>query len=88
MKRNTEKVYFESDVCIMKPMPTHPLRAFRDARHMTQSQFAEKIGVHSLSVSRWETGQRKIDLDLVAQISKITGIPKRKLRPDLAAMFD
>ena len=67
----------------------HPLRAYRE-RHqppLTQEQLAGQLGVSKASVSRWETGERKLELDLLPDISSKTGIPPAKLRPDLAEMF-
>lgn len=68
----------------------HPLRAYRERREptLTQEQLANFLGVSKASVSRWETGKRKLDEEnLLAAISAKTGIPAAKLRPDLAAMF-
>jgi transcriptional regulator with XRE-family HTH domain len=69
-------------------MQAHPLKVYRKTRKLTQTMLAQELGVTSISVSRWETGSRKIDLDLLSEIAKKTGIPKLKLRPDLAAILD
>ncbi len=65
----------------------HPLKTYRVANGLSQEEMAVKLEVSSVSVSRWETGARKIDTDLVPAISEKTGIPKAELRPDLAALF-
>jgi transcriptional regulator with XRE-family HTH domain len=65
----------------------HPLRAYRDQRGQTQDALAKELGVSSITISRWETGARKIDADLLPAISEKTGIPKRDLRPDLAEVM-
>lgn len=44
---------------------------------------AEMLGVARLTVLRWENDQRKIDDDLLPMVSGKTGIPAKKLRPDL-----
>lgn len=67
----------------------HPLKAYRESHDppLTQEQLADKLGVSAVSVCRWETGARKPDGELVPVISRATGIPPGKLRPDLAFMF-
>ena len=65
----------------------HPLRAFRQRMNYTQPDAARLLGVSYVTVSRWETGERKIDSELVLKISRLTGIPVAQLRPDLAALF-
>ena len=45
------------------------------------------MGVDRVTVARWETGVRKIDGDRLSVISAMTGIPRGKLRPDLAALM-
>lgn len=64
----------------------HPLKAYRNARKLTQDQLAEKLGFARTSIARWETG-RKIDLGLVPKITAETGIPAKVLRPDLAELL-
>ena len=65
----------------------HPLRAYRNSRGFTQDALAKELGVTSITVSRWETGARKIDTDLLPGISEKTGISKQDLRPDLAEVM-
>lgn len=65
----------------------HPLKAYRDHRGQTQDALAKELGVSSITVSRWETGMRKIDRKKLSDISQRTGIPKRVLRPDLAEIM-
>lgn len=66
----------------------HPIKRYRDREKLTQEGLAAKIGVSSITVSRWETGARKVDGALLARVSGITGIPRADLRPDLAALFE
>lgn len=63
------------------------LRNYRTGRKLTQDALAKELGVTSISVSRWETGARKIDDDLLPMVSEKTGIPKRELRPDLVELL-
>ena len=46
---------------------------------MKQSELAEKIGVTSKTVSRWETGKYMPDLSLFTEISKILGVTINEL---------
>jgi transcriptional regulator with XRE-family HTH domain len=66
---------------------SHPLKDYREANGLTQEALAGELGVSSITVSRWETGARKIDPELLGAVSEKTGIPKRELRPDLADLL-
>lgn len=37
-------------------MMTHEIKTIRQALGMTQREFAHTLGVHAMSVSRWERG--------------------------------
>lgn len=67
----------------------HPLKSFRDSQQppLTQERLGELLGVSKVSISRWETGERKPEPELLAGISEKTGIPPERLRPDLAELF-
>jgi len=67
--------------------PLTILKAYRDERGLTQEQLAGQLGVSSVTVSRWETGARKVDDDKLPLVSERTGIPPRDLRPDLAELL-
>lgn len=64
--------------------PKRPARVFiaewREDRGLTQKQLGERLGVSDVTVSRWETGERKADKDVLAAICEALGIP-------LAAIF-
>jgi transcriptional regulator with XRE-family HTH domain len=67
----------------------HPLRTYRE-RHepkLSQAALAEQLGVARHTVLRWENGERRVDRSKIADVSRITGIPARELRPDLAELF-
>jgi transcriptional regulator with XRE-family HTH domain len=65
----------------------HPLKVladYRAAAKKTQADLAQDLGVAVMTVSRWETGDRKIGIKTLSLVSEKTGLPKRELRPDLA----
>lgn len=66
-----------------------PLKAFRKKHKppLSQQGLADLLGVDRVTVVRWETGVRKIGGDRLSDVSAKTGIPRGKLRPDLAALM-
>ena len=66
-----------------------PLRTYRQSQEpkLSQEALAHKLGVTRLTVTRWESGARKINLSLVPLIAERTGIPAKELRPDLAELM-
>lgn len=68
---------------------SHPLKLYRESQDpkLSQAALAERLGVKRLTVVRWETGARKIDDSKLSDVSTKTGIPRRKLRPDLAELL-
>ena len=68
-------------------MSNHPLKSYRSEAGLTQNALAKELGVSSITVSRWETGARKIDRTKLEIVAEKTGIPKRELRPDLAEVM-
>ena len=62
----------------------HSLKVYRAANGLTQKQLADQFGVSRETLARWEIDARKIDPARLPQISRVTGIPAAKLRPDLA----
>lgn len=63
----------------------HPLKTYRKSRvpALSQAELARTLGVSRLTVTRWETGERKIGPSLIPTVAKQTGIPAKELRPDL-----
>ncbi len=53
------------------------------ASGLRQRDIAEAVGRSEGAVSQWVNGEREIPADLVSRVAKITGIPRRRLRPDL-----
>jgi transcriptional regulator with XRE-family HTH domain len=70
-------------------MKIHPLKAFRENQipPLSQEQLAKLLNVSRVTVTRWESGARKIHDEKLPVVSAKTGIPRTKLRPDLAALM-
>jgi transcriptional regulator with XRE-family HTH domain len=71
-----------------QPAEEHPLKIWRTVTSTSQYELGLRLGVTNITISRWETGLRKIDASLVPRVSKITGIPPKSLRPDLAQLLE
>lgn len=65
------------------------LKTYRNSKEpkLSQAGLAKELGVSRLTVTRWESGARKINPSLVAEITKKTGIPAKELRPDFAKTY-
>ena len=50
------------------------IRQLREGKHLTQTELAEKIGVSSKTVSKWETGKGLPDISLLQPLSQALGI--------------
>ena len=50
------------------------IKALRKRKHLTQEQFAERIGVSSQAVSKWETGVCYPDISLLPVIAQFFDI--------------
>jgi transcriptional regulator with XRE-family HTH domain len=76
-----------------RPDPGARVRAFRKERGISLDGLAERleqIGCDRPStakLSRIETGLQPVPIDILDGLTKVTGIPARELRPDLAAKF-
>jgi len=69
----------------------HPLKVLAEYRARAgknQTSLAKDLGVAEMTISRWETGDRKIGIKKLPLVSEKTGIPKRELRPDLAESME
>ena len=50
------------------------IRQLRESRNLTQAELAEKIGVSSKTVSKWETGKGLPDISLLQPLAQALGI--------------
>ena len=50
------------------------IKALREKRNLTQSELAEKIGVSSKTVSKWETGRGLPDITLLQPLAQALGV--------------
>lgn len=58
--------------------PKRPFRLFlaewREEKGLTQQQLADRLGTTDMTVSRWETGKRKPDINAQAAIAQAMGM--------------
>ena len=50
------------------------IKQLRESRHMTQAELAERIGVSSKTVSKWETAKGLPDISLLQPLAQALGI--------------
>jgi transcriptional regulator with XRE-family HTH domain len=55
------------------------LKQLRKAQNMTQEQVAEKIGVSSRTISRWETGEYMPDISILVDIAEMYEVDVREI---------
>lgn len=60
---------------------------FRDAHKLTQQGLASLIGTSAGYLHDLENGRRKPSLALASRIERVTGIPRREIRPDIFALM-
>ena len=63
------------------PLPI--LAEYRIREDKTQADLAADLGVAVMTVSRWETGDRRIGVKTLPKVVEFTKIPKSELRPDI-----
>lgn len=51
------------------------LKAARVNANLTQTEFAQALGVSKMTVCEWENGKRRVKLVYLPLIAKVTGIP-------------
>ena len=69
--------------------PLVALKAFRERHNppLSQSDLADKFGVSRVTVTRWESGSRQPNRDVLPTVLRITGLPLSEIRPDLAKLI-
>lgn len=55
------------------------IRRLREGKRMTQSELADRIGVSSKTVSKWETGKGLPDVSLIEPLSRSLGVSVMEL---------
>ena len=55
------------------------IKRLRETKNLTQTQLAEKIGVSSKAVSKWETGKGLPDISLIESLSSALGVSVMEL---------
>lgn len=50
------------------------VRMLREARHMTQAELADRVGVSGKAVSKWETGRGLPDISLIQPLAQALGV--------------
>ncbi len=55
------------------------LKTLRKEANITQSEFAEKLNVHTQTISRWERDISQPDMGMYGTISDVLSVPLEKL---------
>lgn len=50
------------------------IRQLRESRNMTQAELAQKLGLSSKTISKWETGKGLPDITLLQPLAQVLGI--------------
>lgn len=58
-----------------------PLKTYRNENGITIEALADTLGVDRTTVWRWEKGN--VPVDRLADVERVTNIPRRDLRPDI-----
>jgi len=61
--------------CAVKP---EELKRIRETLGLTQEEFADEIGVHRVTVAKWEAGDRNIPEPVARLVQRIRDEKKRK----------
>jgi transcriptional regulator with XRE-family HTH domain len=67
---------------------SHPLQTWRVGQGLSRQALGKELGVSGVTIGRWESGTRKVDLALVPKVARKTGIAPRDLRPDWAEVLE
>lgn len=66
---------------IMNPTP---LQALLSERGLSLARLAALLGLDKSTITRWS--QRRVPAERVNDVSRVTGIPREAIRPDLFAV--
>jgi DNA-binding transcriptional regulator YdaS (Cro superfamily) len=53
-------------------MKAHPLRLYREANGLNLQSIADLLGIHKATVSKLETGNRRMTADMALSIERVT----------------
>jgi DNA-binding transcriptional regulator YdaS (Cro superfamily) len=68
-------------MCATLPFAMTPLQQFQSSKRGNLAELARELGVDKSTVTRWAAGQ--VPVERVNDVSRITGIPRHELRPDI-----
>jgi DNA-binding transcriptional regulator YiaG len=60
--------------------PPHQAKAIRQAAGVSQQRLADELGVHRVSVARWELGQRRPRGQLLLAYTNLLDVLQREAR--------
>lgn len=63
------------------------LRDWRKAKGIKIEEAGALVGVSGVQWHRYENGSRRVSVDKLPAMSRVTGIPAHELRPDLATIL-
>ncbi len=63
----------------MRTMTENPLKAWRDAKELSQGQLGDLLGVKAMTISRWERGDHLPRKKHWSKIEEATGIAASEL---------
>lgn len=60
-----------------------PLAKYRAAKKLSLEAVATQFNVNKTTIMRWENGEVPIPVNRLGEIASVTGISRKKLRPDI-----
>lgn len=63
--------------------PDTPLAKYRADAELSLEALGERFKVNKTTVMRWEKGDVPIPVNRLSEIAAVTGISRKKLRPDI-----
>lgn len=71
-------------MCDINGMPKRaPFARYRETTGKTPEEMARLFKVNRATIFRWELGKPPIPVKRLEQAEKLTGIPRKELRPDI-----
>lgn len=69
-----EELYEHEDLCPPEERPASRLRGLRVKEGITQQQLADALGITQTRVAEFETGTRRISINMAKRIGKTYGV--------------